>query len=135
MPKRTLYVRDADLPIWVAAERLYGEKSMSELVTEMLRDKVGSVRDGFLHVLYSNPKPTGGSGPRRIESFAVMFAPLDQNGAMQPHYCYSLESLKQFLKTVGLTPRAIAQMLQELDVQYSSSVRVALPADRIALFG
>jgi hypothetical protein len=55
MPKRTLYVRDADLPIWEAAEKILGEKSMSMLVTEALREKLARPRDGFLHVLNSNP--------------------------------------------------------------------------------
>ena len=42
MPKKTLYVRDADLPIWEAAEKMIGEKSMSTLVTEALREKLNA---------------------------------------------------------------------------------------------
>lgn len=40
MPKKTLYVREADLPIWEAAQKTLGEKSMSTLVTEALLEKL-----------------------------------------------------------------------------------------------
>jgi hypothetical protein len=42
MPKKTLYIRDADLPIWEAAQKILGEKSMSTLVTEALLEKLQS---------------------------------------------------------------------------------------------
>ena len=40
MPQKTLYVRDADLPIWEAAQRQLGEKSMSTQVIEALQEKL-----------------------------------------------------------------------------------------------
>jgi hypothetical protein len=42
MPQKTLYVRDADLPIWEAAQKHLGEKSMSTQVIEVLREKLSS---------------------------------------------------------------------------------------------
>ena len=72
MPKKTLYVKDADLPIWEAAEKILGEKSMSTFVVEALRAKLNNPRDGFLNILCAN---TG--VPLRRAQFAVMFAPTD----------------------------------------------------------
>jgi hypothetical protein len=46
MPQKTLYVRDADLPIWEAAQKAMGQKSMSTFVIEALREKL-STRDGY----------------------------------------------------------------------------------------
>jgi hypothetical protein len=132
MPKKTLYIRDADLGIWEAIERVYGEKSMSELVTEALREKLGKGRDGFLHVLCSNPR-TGLETLPRVEQFAVMFGPTDQDGPMQPRYCYSTESLRTLLGQLGLTDKAISNLIKELSEHNSSSVRVTLTESEIAL--
>lgn len=135
MPKKTLYVRESDLPIWDRAEKLFGEKSMSTVVTEALREKLGRPIDGFLNVLYANPTVGGPGGLQRIRSFAVMFAPLDKVGAMKPHYCQGSEALKDFLRDLGLTAFAVAQMFEELQRQYSSSVRIALSPDKLKLGG
>ena len=52
---------------------------------------------------------------------------------MQPRYCYSLTSLKTFLGQLGLTDKAISTMTKELNQHNSSSVRVTLTEDKIAL--
>jgi hypothetical protein len=130
MPKKTLYIRDSDTPVWEAIEKLYGEKSMSELVTEALREKLGKGRDGFLHVLYSSPKQDQG---QRAEQFAVMFGPVDSAGSMYPRYCYGIESLKMLLDQIGITKPAIAAILKDLSTQSSTAIRVTLTEDKIAL--
>jgi hypothetical protein len=129
MPKKTLYVKDADLPIWEAAEKILGEKSMSTFVVEALRAKLNNPRDGFLNILCAN---TG--VPLRRAQFAVMFAPTDiVGGVMKPHYCSDLEALKTFLGALGLTGTAVAEIVAELGAKYSSSVRISLTEEKIAL--
>lgn len=129
MPKKTLYVKETDLPIWDAAEKILGEKSMSTFVVEALREKLNNPRDGFLNILCSNP-----GVPLRRGQFAVMFAPIDISaGAMKPHYCSDLETLKRFLGELGLTGTAVAEIVAELGAKYSSSVRISLTEEKIAL--
>ena len=128
MAKKTLYVREADLPIWDAVEKMIGEKSMSQLVTEALREKLGRV-DGFLNVIRSSP-----GLPLPQSPFAVMFAPVDgPGGAMKPHYCSDLEDLKTFLANLGLTAPATDNIVAELNREYHSNIRLSLTQDKIAL--
>jgi hypothetical protein len=129
MPRRTLYVRDCDLPIWEAAEKTLGEKSMSTLVTEALLEKLGRPIDGFLNILGSQAVKQSGLG-----EFAVMFAPTNgPGGAVKPHYCANRDELKTFLDELGLTPAAITETVQELQRRGCSTSRLSLRQDKIDL--
>jgi hypothetical protein len=128
MPQKTLYVRDADLPIWEAAEKQLGAKSMSTLVIEALQEKLDR-KDGFLNIIRSSP-----GIPLTNSQFAVMFAAVDgPGGAMKPRYCASLDGLKALLKLLGITDRAIAGIVDDLGKKYSADVRVTLTNDKLAL--
>lgn len=101
---------------------------MSTLFIEVLRQKV-SARDGFLHVLNTQPESQS-----RLGQFVVWFAPTDiVGGAMKPHYCKGLDKLKTFLRDLGLTNRAITEVVVKTIATRSSSVRVSLPQDKIDL--
>jgi hypothetical protein len=129
MPKKTLYVSEADLPFWNSVEEKFGEKSMSKLIMEALKEKVGKPVDGFLNIIRSSP-----GLPLQGSPFAVMFAPLDApGGAMKPRYCASLDGLKTLLKLLGMTDRAIAGIIDDLEQTYSANVRVTLTNDKISL--
>jgi hypothetical protein len=129
MPKKTLYIREADIPIWEAAEKMIGEKSMSTLVTEALREKLGERIDGFLNILASQAVKQTGLG-----EYAVMFAPLDgPGGALKAHYCSNRDDLKNFLGELGLTPRAITETIGELQQKGASAARLSLTRDKIEL--
>ena len=52
---------------------------------------------------------------------------------MKPHYCSDLEALKTFLGALGLTGTAVAEIVAELGAKYSSSVRISLTEEKIAL--
>jgi len=102
---------------------------MSTLFVEYLR-KTLDARDGFLHVLRA-----ARGGPLKHASFAVMFAPLDADGAfMQPHYCQGLADLTQFLQRLGLTEKANENIKAALKSQESVSERLTLTQGKIALF-
>ena len=125
MPTKTIYVREADLPVWEEALRIHGEKSMSKLFVECLKKELKS-REGFLHVLRAEP------GARTANAqFVVMFGPLDANGAMKPHYCKGIHQLKMFLGELGLAAPAVSGIAEEVVACRSSSVRVSLPQSRI----
>jgi hypothetical protein len=129
MPKKTVYVRDVDLPIWEAAEKIVGGRSMSMLVTEALRAKLANPIDGFLNILGSQAVKQSGLG-----EFAVMFAPIDgPGGAIKAHYCANLDELKAFLDQLGLTKRAIIENAEELQQRGCSAVRLSLTQDKIDL--
>lgn len=127
MPTKTIYIRDADLGTWEEAQRIYGEKSMSTLFVECLRERLNA-RDGLLHVLRADPATS-----TRLAQFAVMFGPTDAGGPMKPHYCRGVDELERFLKKLGLTDRAIEKMAEEVGQTRSSSIRVALPQNKIDL--
>jgi hypothetical protein len=129
MPQKTLYVRESDLPIWEAVEKMIGEKSMSMVVIEALREKLGKPVDGFLNIIRANP-----GIPLRNSQFAVMFTPVDSpGGAMHPHYCQNVDELKSFLAQLGLTVAATNNIMMELENEYHSNVRLSLLPDKIAL--
>jgi hypothetical protein len=127
VPTKTIYIRDADLPVWERAQKIFGDKSMSKLFVEMLRERLGA-RGGFLHVLSTTPdrSPDGGQ-------FAVMFNPLDQDGRGKPHFCLGLDDLRGFLAELGLRDGAIAKLVDETLTSRASSELVSLPQDRIDL--
>jgi hypothetical protein len=127
VPTKTIYIREADLGTWEEAQRVYGEKSMSTLFVECLKERLNA-RDGFLHVLRAEPGDS-----TRLAQFAVMFGPADSGGPMKPHYCRGADELARFLKNLGLTERAIEKIGVEVAKTRSSSVRVALSQDKIDL--
>ena len=101
---------------------------MSTLVIEALQEKLGR-KDGFLNIIRSSP-----GIPLPNSQFAVMFAPVDgPGGAMKPRYCASIDGLKALLKLLGITDRAIAGIVDDLDKTYSANVRVTLTNDKLAL--
>jgi hypothetical protein len=129
MPSKTIYIRDADLPVWGRAQRIFGDKSMSTLFIEMLSEKL-KARGGFLHVLSATPD----TDPL-VGQFAVIFNPVDQDayGRGKPHFCRGLDELRGFLGELGLGRRAVAKLVDETLKTHSSSELVSLPQDRIDL--
>lgn len=101
---------------------------MSTLVIEALQEKLGR-SDGFLNIIRSSP-----GIPLPNSQFAVMFAPVNgPGGAMKPRYCASLDGLKALLKLLGITDRAIAGIIDDLEKTYSANVRVTLTNDKLSL--
>lgn len=95
---------------------------MSTVVTEALREKLGRPRDGFLNIVSF-----------QLGTFAVMFSPLDAAEAVRPHSCSSLDTLKVFLGKLGVTDHAVRGIVKELGEKKSSSVRLSLTEEKIAL--
>ena len=122
MPNKTIYVREADLPLWQAAQTQFGE-SISVLFAKFLRERL-PMMDAFVHVLHStHPNPANES------EFVVMFAPIDQTGsggAMKPHYVRGSSQLIGFLTQVGLTNNDAAQIASDLKRELSVSLRTTL---------
>jgi hypothetical protein len=101
---------------------------MSTLVIEALQEKLGR-QDGFLNIVRSSP-----GIPLPNSQFAVMFAPVDgPGGAMKPRYCASLDGLRGLLRLLGITDRAIAGIVDDLDKKYSADVRATLTSDKLGL--
>jgi len=73
MAKKTLYIKDSDLPIWDLAQAEFGE-SISTLFADFLRERVKTM-SAFVHVLRSAP----GS-----QDLVVMFAPVGATGSGGP---------------------------------------------------
>lgn len=129
MPQKTIYLSEADAALWDEIKARIGEKSMSTLFVEYLR-KTTDARDGFLHVLLAQR-----GAPLKQAPFAVMFAPLETDGAfMQPHYCQGLVDLTRFLQQLGLTEKANESIKEALKSRESVSERLTLTRDKIALF-
>lgn len=126
MPNKTIYVREADLPLFEAAQADLGE-SISALFAEFLRERI-KMMDTFVHVLHSTPLGSG-----QDQGFAVMFAPVGPTGtgaAMRPHYLPDGNQLVSFLQQVGFTHNAAARIESDLRTQSSVSVRETLPHSR-----
>lgn len=86
-------------------------------------------KDGFLSIKQSEP-----GVDTRLGEFAVMFAPTDfEGGAMKPHYCRTLDTMKTFLKELGLIDHAISEIVAELASTKAASLRLSLPEEKIAL--
>lgn len=69
MAKKTLYIKDSDLPIWDLAQAEFGE-SISTLFADFLRERVKTM-NAFVHVLRSAPSS---------QDLVVMFAPVGPTG-------------------------------------------------------
>jgi hypothetical protein len=122
MPNKTIYIRDADLPLWELAQTELGE-SISALFVKFLRERLPMI-DAFVHIVHSTP-PTLEGEP----GFAVMFAPVGptgNGGAMRPHYVRGWEQLVRFLRDIGFTEEAARVIDSDLKRQPSVSVRMNL---------
>jgi len=136
MPKKTLYVRESDLPLWELAQAEL-RVSISALFSEFLHERTARMEqvETFVHVVHCTPlsvsppviSPPGEAGGR---NFAVMFAPVgptESGGAMTPHYVEGGEQLLAFLENAGLARDAAAQIEADLRRQVSVSIRATLP--------
>ena len=124
MPNKTIYIRDADIPLWELAQAELGE-SISALFVKFLREKLPMV-DAFIHVVHSTPSSLDGE-----PAFAVMFAPVGlrpgSGGAMKPHYVKGWDRfLVRFLRDIGFTDKAAHGIESDLKEQPSVSVRMNL---------
>jgi len=122
MPNKTIYVRDADLPLWELAQEELGE-SISALFVKFLREKLPMI-DAFVHIVHSTPSTSEGD-----RDFAVMFAPVGptgSGGAMKPHYVKGKEQLVRFLGDIGFTEEAARGIESDLKKKPSVSVRMNL---------
>ncbi len=127
MPKKTLYVRESDLPLWELAQAEFGV-SISALFSEFLHERADRMQrvESLVHVVHCTPP----GSKTYDQNFAVMFAPVDASGsggAMKPHYVQGTEQLLAFLERAGLTHDTAAQMEADLRKQPSVSVRARLP--------
>ena len=129
MPQRTIYLSEADAALWDSAKSQIGEKSMSAVFVEHLRNTLNA-REGFLHVVRAEP-----AGKLEKASVVVMFAPLDSPGGFsQPHYCQGMTVLAQFLRKLGLSAAMIESVKMALASRESVSERLVLDGGRLALF-
>src|SRR5260370_29050072 len=141
MPKKTLYVRESDLPLWELAQAELGV-GISALFSEFLHERTARMErvETFVHVVHCTPlltsppaistpaiSPPGETGGR---NFAVSFAPVGAAGsvgALKPHYVQGGEQLLAFVEKAGLARDAAAQMEADLRRQASGSMRATLP--------
>ena len=127
MPNKTLYIKDADLPLWDLAMTTFG-KSISSLFSDFLRERFPSSIDTFVHVVNTGriaDQPT----------FAVMFAPVGETGSggpMSPHNVRGTLELQQFLRAVGIPDETATEISKELGVKPSVSIRATLSRDHIS---
>jgi hypothetical protein len=129
VPQKTIYLSEADAALWDTVKGRIGEKSMSTLFAEYLRQTLDT-QEGFLHIVRGQR-----GGTLRQVSFAVMFAPLDAPGGfMQPQYCQGLAELEVFLRKLGLAERVVDNIITGLKTQESISQRLTLTSDKAALF-
>jgi len=131
---KTIYIRDDDLPVWNAAQAALEKRgeSISAVFMECLKKRMEELemRDGFLHVVKSEP----GAG-ERLGPVVAMFGPSDiAGGAMTPHYCRNWAEMREFLLQLGITEQAATDIMKDVRAKHSASVRVALPQDKIDMF-
>jgi len=141
MPKKTLYVRESDLPLWELAQAELGV-SISALFSEFLHERTAGMErvETFVHVVHCTPllishpvisiPAISTPGEAWGRNFAVMFAPVglaERGGAMKPHYVQGGEQLLAFLEKAGLARDAAVQMEADLRRQASVSIRATLP--------
>jgi hypothetical protein len=130
MPNKTIYVRDADLPLWEEAQKELGD-SISALFAEFLRKRIKKM-NVFVHVLHATR-----SGIRGKEDFTVLFAPTGPTGTggpMTPHYVRGYQNLNSFLVGSGLTPEAATKIGSDLKTQSSIFELLLLPNSVAKLF-
>jgi len=105
MAKKTLYIKDSDLPLWDLAQAEFGE-SVSTLFADFLRERVKTM-NAFVHVLRSAP----GS-----QDLVVMFNPVGPTGTGGPTRTqYVRETqLSDFLELSGVKRDVAARIVTEL---------------------
>ncbi len=101
---------------------------MSTFVINALREKL-EMREGFLHILGSQAVRQTGLG-----RFMVSFAPTQgPGGALKANHVADIAALTRLLTGLGLTERAIAETIADLEKQGWKSILMCLPEDKIAM--
>lgn len=116
MPNKTLYVREADIPLWNEAQDAMGV-SISALFAEFLRERLAKM-DAFVHVVRATPNS---------DQFAVMIAPTESVGApMRPAYINGFDEVSRFLQGLGVRDAEITELRRGLRAEQTASVRTAV---------
>ena len=122
MPNKTIYIRDADIPLWELAQAELGE-SISALFVKFLREKLPMVER--IHSRSSfDPVEPGRRASLRSDVCPV--GPTGSGGAMKPHYVKGWDHLVRFLRDIGFTDKAAHGIESDLKEQPSVSVRMNL---------